>query len=509
MNNIIVSPHYVSTDIASQIYNKGGNAVDAAIATNLIQGIVAPETCGIGGDLFALVWDPSKNEPDFLDASGYAGSFANPDDLQNMESIPLNHPISVTVPGAVAGWIELSKKYGNLKVEEILDLGIDLCHEGFEINEELYNSLIIHKEELSGQASGYGFYRDNQPFEKDKVIRRPQLGKTLEQLKTNGLEYFYDSEIAKSISSSVNGILSLDDLRNYKAEWKKPLHTNIYGFDGWTSPPPTQGYLTLSTLKAIEMLDAENNDIHKIIETYRIFAADRDNITYDYGKNIKDFKGVDLDYIQEKIKLFNPNHSKKFDFPKPHGGGTAYMNTIDKEGLGVSLIQSNFHGIGSRIGVGSFGFFLHNRGCGFNLDSKHPNYLKPGRKPLHTLSPTIWSKNGNLEFIAGTRGGRYQPQLLIQTILPYIQKSDSFEKIIKEPRWVIENFSSDTISKLRFEKINNEDLEILLKKGHEVEVENKLNKAYGPISIIYKKDDGNFEGVCDVRVGTEKVFNSF
>ena len=308
MNNIIVSPHYLSTDIASQIYNKGGNAVDASIATNLIQGIVAPETCGIGGDLFALVWDPSKNEPDFLDASGYAGTFANPDDLQNMESIPLNHPLSVTVPGAVAGWIELSKKYGNLKVEEILDLGIDLCHEGFEINEELYNSLTIHKEELSGQASGYGFYRDNQPFEKGKVIRRPQLGKTLEQLKTNGLEYFYDSEISKSISSSVNGILSLDDLRNYKAEWKKPLHTNIYGFDGWTSPPHTQGYLTLSTLKAIEMLDTENDDIHKIIETYRILAADRDNITYDYGKNIKDFKKL-FNFIVLKITLLHYQRS--------------------------------------------------------------------------------------------------------------------------------------------------------------------------------------------------------
>ena len=509
MNNIIVSPHYLSTDIASQVYNKGGNAVDAAIATNLIQGIVSPETCGIGGDLFALVWNPSKKEPDFLDASGYAGSRANPEDLQNMTSIPLNHPISVTVPGAVAGWMELSKKYGKLKIEEILDLGISLCHEGFEINEELYSSLRLHKEELSGQASSYGFFRDNQPHPYGKVIRRPQLGKTLELLKINGLQYFYDSEIAESISSSVNGILSLSDLRNYKAEWREPLHINIYGFDGWTSPPSTQGYLTLSTLKAIEMLGPENDDIHKVIETYRIFAADRDHITYDYGKNIKDFKGVDLDYIQDKIKLFNPNYSEKFNFPKPHGGGTAYMNTIDKNGLGVSLIQSNFHGIGSRIGVGSFGFFLHNRGCGFNLDSKHPNYLTPGRKPLHTLSPTIWSKNGNLEFIAGTRGGRYQPQLLIQTILPYIQKSDSFEEIIKEPRWVIENFSSETISKLRFENINNEDLEILLKKGHEVEVENKLNKAYGPISIIYKKDDGNFEGVCDVRVGTEKVFNSF
>ncbi len=509
MNNIIVSPHYLSTNTASLIYKKGGNAVDAAIATNLIQGIVAPETCGIGGDLFALVWDPSKKEPDFLDASGYAGSFANPKDLQNMKSIPLNHPVSVTVPGAVAGWIELSKKYGKLRIEEILDLGIDLCHVGFEINEELHNSLTLHKEELSGQASAYGFYRDNLPFDKGHVIRRTQLGKTLELLKMNGLEYFYDSEIAKSISSSVNGILSLNDLKNYKAEWRKPLHSNIYGFDGWTSPPSTQGYLTLSTLKALEMLGDEYDDIHKVVETYRIFAADRDNITYDYGKNIKDFRGVDLDYIQEKIKLFNSNHSERFIFPKPHGGGTAYMNTIDKDGLGVSLIQSNFHGIGSRIGVASLGFFLHNRGCGFNLDSGHPNYLTPGRKPLHTLSPTIWSKNGNLEFIAGTRGGRYQPQLLIQTILPYIKKLDSFERIIKKPRWVIENFFNDTLSKLRFEKINNADLEVLLQKGHEVEVENELKKEYGPISIIYKKDNGSFKGVCDVRVGTEKVFSSF
>ena len=138
------------------------------IRDSLIQGIVAPETCGIGGDLFALVWDPSKNEPDFLDASGYAGSFADPDDLKNMESIPLNHPISVTVPGAVAGWIELNKKYGNLKIEEILDLGIGLCREGFEINEELYNSLSLHKEELSGQASGCLLYTSPSPRDRTR-----------------------------------------------------------------------------------------------------------------------------------------------------------------------------------------------------------------------------------------------------------------------------------------------------------------------------------------------------
>ena len=170
MNNVIVSPHFLSTELGSTIFNKGGNAVDAAILTNLIQGIVAPETCGIGGDLFALIWVPGKNKPEFLDASGYSGSNVNPDLLANYESIPLNHPLSVTIPGAVAGWKELSNKYGNIPIEDILDIGINLCHEGFKVSKELYNSLNIHHEELSGQKSGYSFYRNSQAYSSNTLI---------------------------------------------------------------------------------------------------------------------------------------------------------------------------------------------------------------------------------------------------------------------------------------------------------------------------------------------------
>ena len=208
MNNVIVSPHYLSTELGSTIFNKGGNAVDAAILTNLVQGIVAPETCGIGGDLFALIWVPGKNKPEFLDASGYSGSNVDQGLLSNYESIPLNHSLSVTVPGAVSGWRELSNKYGTIPIEDILDIGINLCHEGFKVSKELFNSLNIHGNELSGQKSGYSFYRDNQPYSVDTLIRRPQLGKTLELLKDHGLEYFYNGEIAKEISNSVNGFLT-------------------------------------------------------------------------------------------------------------------------------------------------------------------------------------------------------------------------------------------------------------------------------------------------------------
>ena len=507
MNNVIVSPHYLSTSIGSKVFAKGGNAVDAAIATNLIQGIVAPETCGIGGDLFALVWIPGEKEPYYLDAAGYAGSGVNPEELKNFKSIPLNHPMSVTVPGAIAGWFELSKKFGKLDINDILNLGIELCHNGFEVSEELHSSLNHHVDELSGQESGYSFYRNEEPLEVGSKVRRVQLGKTLEMLANNGLMSFYNGEIANSISKSVNNILTQNDLENFKAIWRKPLKLNIYGYDAWTTPPPTQGYLTLSALRGYELLDNGKFDQHKLIETYRAFAADRDRITYDYKDNVDEFPGVDDDYINSIVSQIDNAKMKKFNAPKPHGGGTAYMTTVDESGMGVSLIQSNFYGIGSRIGVGNYGFFLHNRGCGFNLDIDHPNYLQPGNKPLHTLSPTLWTKDNILEFIIGTRGGRYQPQLLAQVILPYIKDGIEFSNIMTQPRWTIDYFQKNSTSKLKFEKIDEEQKTYLESKGHEIEVIDKMLKGNGPISTIYKYKD-SFHGVADIRVGTESVFSS-
>ena len=256
------------------------------------------------------------------------------------------------------------------------------------------------------------------------------------------------------------------------------------------------------------MINNKDDYLHTLIESYRICASDRDNITFDYQGNDKNFLGTNDEYIRDKISLFDKQAAGKYNFPNPHGGGTAYMTAVDENGLGISLIQSNFYGIGSRIGVGNYGFFLHNRGCGFNLIKNHPNSLGPNKKPLHTLSPTIWSKDGSLDFITGTRGGRYQPQLLAQTILPYILKESSFEEIMKKPRWTIEYFGSDTTSNIKFEFIKEAEKSSLEDKGHKISIENKLIGGYGPISTIYKNSEGNFVGVADIRVGTEKAFNS-
>ena len=505
MSSIVVSPHHLSSRAGKNILQSGGNAVDAAIAVNIVQGVVAPETCGVGGDLFALIWRDGSVEPDCLDASGYAGSKVDGETIPG-DTIPLNHPMSVTVPGAVDGWFKLHEKYGSLEMSKIFAAGIEICHEGFEINQELAQSLDTHQSELGGQSSSVSFYKNLLPLTAGTHIRRVNLGKTLELIANEGPDIFYKGEIASSISEVVGGNISPQDLKNYSSQWIKPLRMNVFGYDGWTTPPSTQSYLTLSTLKGYELLSEKYEEsLHMLIESYRIFAADRDNITYDYKDDILDFKGVDLDYIEKKIELYDDQKTQKFSFPEPSGGGTAYMTVRDSSGLGVSLIQSNFHGIGSRIGVDSYGFFLHNRGCGFNLQKGHKNYLQAGRKPLHTLSPTLWTKDNKLELLLGTRGGRYQPQLLAQVILPYLKDKTPLRDIMQKGRWALNDFLSNTDSQLTVEgAFAATDIQHLESKGHLVtQIDQKFDKAYGPVSAIYK--DKSWTGAADIRVGTETV----
>ncbi|MCH1525423.1 MAG: gamma-glutamyltransferase [Candidatus Actinomarina sp.] len=507
MSSIVVSPHHLSTKAGKNILEMGGNAIDAAIAVNIVQGIVAPETCGIGGDLFALIWKDGFSEPECLDASGYAGSNVNGEIIAS-DNIPLNHPMSVTVPGAVDGWFKLHEKFGSLEISKIFAMGIEICHEGFEINHELAKSLETHQSELGAQLSSVSFYKNSLPLRSGEHVRRVNLGKTLELIANEGPDIFYRGEIAQSISRVVGENLTLKDLNDYSSQWIKPLRLNIFGYDGWTTPPSTQSYLTLSTLKGYELLSEKYDEsLHMLIESYRIFAADRDNLTYDYQDDINNFKGVNLDYIEEKIELYDNSKSQRFSFPEPKGGGTAYMTVRDSEGLGISLIQSNFHGIGSRIGVDSYGFFLHNRGCGFNLKKGHPNYLQAGKKPLHTLSPTLWTKENKLELILGTRGGRYQPQLLAQMILPYLQNKTSIKETMSKGRWALNDFLSDTDSHITVEgAFNQSDIEHLKTRGHKVtQIKEIFDKAYGPVSAIYQDKDNGWLGAEDIRVGTEAV----
>ena len=507
-NNVIVSPHYLSSEAGKAVFKLGGNAIDAAIAVNIVQGVVAPETCGIGGDLFALIWIDGEDKPYCLDSSGYAGSNVENIDFTGLKSLPLNHEATVTVPGAVRGWSEMNKKFGNLDFEILFDEAIKICHEGFEISHELNQTLKYHQETLIDQDSSENFYMDGNPVSVGDVVKREKLGKTLSLIAKNGPNIFYEGDIAEAISKATKNILTNEDIKNFKSKWVSPLSIDLYGKTGWVTPPHTQSYLTLATLKAYEIITNSSKDfnLHVLIECYRSLAADRDHITYDYGDKIDSFIGLDFDYIKSKALEIDVNQTSLFKSPENLGSGTAYMAVKDEGGNAVSLIQSNFYGIGSTIGVSDYGFFLHNRGAGFNLIENHPNKIAPLRKPLHTLSPTIWSKDGKLDMVIGTRGGRYQPQLLSQFILPLLLESSSLEQVMKKSRWTIDYFDEHTESHLIFEpgtdKAIIKDLE---QKGHNIKIEKSMQGSYGPISAICKDNNGQWFGVADSRVETSKA----
>jgi gamma-glutamyltranspeptidase/glutathione hydrolase len=251
------------------------------------------------------------------------------------------------------------------------------------------------------------------------------------------------------------------------------------------------------------MLDSGSKhiDLHTLIESYRAAASQRDDITYDYGNNIDLFPGLNTEYLKSLSDLIDLDNSSIFDQPADIGGGTAYMCTKDKDGNAVSLIQSNYYGIGSTIGVGDYGFFLHNRGAGFNLLQNHPNSLKPGRKPLHTLSPTMWSVDGNLDMVIGTRGGRYQPQLLSHFILK-ILKNENLENAMISPRWNIDEFGKKSLSEINIEPgLDEKIVDELIYKGHKVNQLSELQNSYGPISAIVKTED-SWRASHDLRVDT-------
>ena len=503
MSNIVVSPHYLSTNAGIEILQNGGNAIDAAIGTNIVQGVVAPETCGIGGDLFSLIWINGEKIPFCLDSSGYAGSNVDISQLSTHKSIPLDHPMSVTVPGAIKGWFSMHDRFGKLSIDDIFRQAIEICDEGFKVSTELHHSLSFHKDTLIKQETGSELFPDGDSPEIGAIIKRSLLGTTLKRLSIDGPEYFYSGSVAKKISETLNHVITEDDLRSFESKWIEPLSIDVYGKTGWVTPPHTQSYLTLGTLKIYELLDdgSDHIDLHTLVESYRAIASDRDDVTYDYGENIDQFNGLDLEYLETLSKLINKDTTSIFGQPKELGGGTAYMCTKDNDGNAVSLIQSNFHGIGSTIGVDDLGFFLHNRGAGFNLIQNHPNSLKPGRKPLHTLSPTMWSVDGNLDMVIGTRGGRYQPQLLSHFILK-ILKNENLEHAMTSPRWNIDEFGKESLSEINIEPgIDKKIINDLIKRGHKVNQLSDLQNSYGPISAIVNTEE-SWKASHDIRVDT-------
>ncbi len=504
--DVVVSPHDLATSAGLEVLAAGGSAVDAAIAVNAVQGVVAPETCGVGGDLFALVWEPDTDTPATLNASGWAGSAADPDELSPGSTIPPDHPLSVTIPGAVAGWGALHDRFGRVSMGTILGPAIHLAEQGFPASFEMSQALSRRRDQLMAQTSAVDLYPGGEPPPVGALVRRPLLATTLSDIVTDGTHGFYRGSAAADISAAVGGRITRADLAEFQPDWIQPAHLDVFGHTAWTIPPNSQGYLTLAALWIFEQLgDAAIDDPlwqHRLVEAYRSVAWERDDVVADQRSAPSTWEEL-LD--PERLAARSASIGDRpgvWSRPGRVPGGTAYMCAIGADGQAVSLMQSNFMGIGSGIGAGNSGFFLHNRGGGFNLIDGHPNRLAPGRRPLHTLSPTLWTRGNRLSAVLGTRGGHQQPQLLIQVAAAMFGAGLDPAEAQNRPRWTMDEFGQGTGSALLIEAGDDAVADSLRSMGHEVQVVPALQGGWGPISMVSVRDDGLRTAAADPRVAT-------
>ncbi|MDX1468776.1 MAG: gamma-glutamyltransferase, partial [Acidimicrobiia bacterium] len=509
-SNAVATPHLLSTEAGRHALTRGGNAVDAAIAAIAAQGVVAPETCGIGGDLFALVHFPGWDRPRALNASGRAGSRVDASTLREagLDEIPRDHPATVTIPGCVDGLAELSRSFGRLSLAECLEPAITLAQRGFEVSSEQASAFGRMADVYSGNPAVSDFYPRGSAVTEGEIVTRPALARTLQSVAQEGRDAFYAGKAGDDIVAAVGGLITLEDLAASQAEWVDPIGVEVAGLIGWTTPPNSQGYLGPGALAVFESLGPPDDPDHPewwhlLIEAYRCLAWERDDIVAD-----PDHAPLPARLMLDAGRLARASESvqrgRAGSWPRPMGmeGDTAYLCTADSDGVAVSMIQSNYRGTGSAFGATRSGFLLQDRGGGFSLMPGHPNELAPGKRPLHTLSPTLWTEDSNARWLLGTRGGAVQPQLVAQVGARAIVRGTDLGAALAAPRWTVTDFGPQATPEIMVEPdVDPSILERLRSMGYSFSLASGPRPGWGPVSAI--ELEGNERRTArDERVAT-------
>ena len=446
-NGMAATSHPLATQTAIDVLKSGGNAIDAAIAANAVLGLVEPTGCGIGGDLFAIVWDEKTNQLYGLNSSGPASKKMSIDYVkqQGFEKIPAYGALPVTVPGAVAGWSALHDKFGKLPFENLFNNAIDYATNGFPVTE-----LIAYYLERSSSV-----FKDYENFssvwmpsgatpKKGEIFKNPLLAKTYQAIaKTNGQSFYEGStaaEIIKILNENGNP-MSLSDLRNFSPEWVEPVSTNYRGYDVWELPPNGQGIAALQMLNILENYDIRKMGfnsaeyVHLFVEAKKLAFEDRAKYYADSNfSSIPTTKLISKEYALERNKLINMNNAaKRFDAGL-EDGDTIYLTVADKYGNMVSLIQSNYRGMGSGIVPDNSGFMLQDRGEMFSMDPNHKNSLIGGKRPFHTIIPAFITKDNEPYISFGLMGGAMQPQGHAQIVINLIDFDMNLQEAGDAPR---------------------------------------------------------------------------
>ena len=426
----------LATQVALDILKAGGSAVDAAIAANATLGLMEPTACGIGGDLFAIVWDAEKGELTGLNASGRSPESLTLQHFRDLglEGIPYLGPLTVSVPGAVDGWYELHQRYGRLPMSELLAPAISYAEQGFPVTQFIANLWQENVESRQGYAGVKEIYMPGGAAPKTgDVFRNPNLANTYRKIAEGGRDAFYKGDIAKTIDAYMaehGGFLTIEDLAKHTSEWVTPLSINYRGYDVYELPPNGQGIVALQMLNILEGYDLRSMGfgsaqyLHTLIESKKVAYEDRAKYYAD-----PDFYNAPIDmllsreYAAERRQLISDDKAATTYPPgdaKLETGDTIYLTVADADGNMISLIQSNYGDLGSGMTPEELGFQLQNRGQLFSLEDGHANIYEPGKRPFHTIIPAFVMKDGKPWLSFGVMGGSMQPQAHAQILINLI-----------------------------------------------------------------------------------------
>ncbi len=457
-HGMVATSHPLAAQVGLDVLKKGGNAVDAAIATNAAIGLMEPMSCGIGGDLFAIVWDAKTKRLYGLNASGRAPYKATREVFaeRGLKEIPITGPLSWSVPGCVDGWEELRKKFGTMSFEELLRLSIQYAEEGFPVTEVIAGYWDAAEGKLSRDPDAAKTYLINgQAPQIGELFKNPNLGRTYREIAKNGRDAFYKGRIAQEIvtfSEKSGGLLGMKDFTEHTSTWVDPVSATYRGYEVWELPPAGQGISVLQMLNILEGYDLkkmgpESPDFwHLIVEAKKLAYADRAKFYAD-----PDFAKVPVKeliskaYAEGRRKLIDMQKAMtrvEHGDPKLGKSDTIYLTVVDKDRNCVSLIQSNYFGFGSGMVPGDLGFALQNRGTLFALDPKHANTLEPHKRPFHTIIPAMVTKDGKPWLTFGVMGGDMQPQGHVQALVNLIDFGMNVQQAGEAPR--IEHIGSAT-----------------------------------------------------------------
>ncbi len=457
-NGIVATSQPLAAQAGLDVLKNGGNAVDAAIAANAVLGLAEPMSCGVGGDLFALVWDAKTKKLYALNASGRSPYKATREFFagKKLDEIPVTGPLSWSVPGCVDGWEELRKRFGSQPLTKLLESGIRYAEKGFPVSEVIARSWAGSAKKLAADpGSAKTYLIDGKAPRPGDVFKNPGLARTYRDIADKGRDAFYKGRIASEIvalSDSVGGLFALKDFADHTSTWVEPVSTRYRGCDVWQIPPNGQGVAVLQMLNILEGYDLkkmgpESADYwHLFVEAKKLAYADRAKFyaDSDFG-NLPIAELISKPYAEKRRNLISMAKARTdvpAGDPKSGKSDTVYVTVVDKDRNCCSLIQSNYFGFGSGLTPPGLGYALQNRGTLFSLDKDHLNRLEPHKRPFHTIIPAFVTKDGKPFFCFGVMGGDMQPQGQVQVLVNLLDFGMNVQEAGEAPR--VEHVGSAT-----------------------------------------------------------------